>query len=167
TKNFNVKDLPQIVGLRYFNVYGPQENHKGRMASVIYHFYNQVIKEGKISVFEGSENFLRDFVWIGDAVDVNMYFWENAQESGIYNCGSGKARSFLKLAELVQNQFPKSFISTIPFPTDLEGKYQKFTKADLSNLRKAGYKKEFTSLEKGVEKYLNLLQKESGFLPEI
>ncbi|MDN5354232.1 MAG: ADP-L-glycero-D-manno-heptose 6-epimerase [Candidatus Cloacimonadota bacterium] len=167
TNNFSKKELSQVVGLRYFNVYGPQENHKGRMASVIYHFYHQAAKEGKISVFEGSDNYLRDFIWVEDAVDVNLFFLENLEKSGIFNCGSGEARSFQKLAELVQSQFPESSIAPIPFPQDLEDTYQTFTKADLNNLRNAGYKTEFTSLEKGVSQYLNLLQTENGFLPEL
>jgi ADP-L-glycero-D-manno-heptose 6-epimerase len=89
------------------------------------------------------------------------------EKSGIFNCGSGEARSFQNLAELVQSQFPESSIAPIPFPQDLEDTYQTFTKADLNNLRNAGYKTEFTSLEKGVSQYLNLLQTENGFLPEL
>jgi ADP-L-glycero-D-manno-heptose 6-epimerase len=167
TDNFSKKELPQIVGLRYFNVYGPQENHKGRMASVIHHFYHQAAKEGKISVFEGSKNYLRDFIWVEDAVDVNLFFMENPEKSGIFNCGSGQARSFQKLAEIVKSDFSESRITPIPFPKDLEDKYQTFTKANLNNLRNAGYENEFTSLEKGVSEYLKLLQTENGFLPEL
>jgi ADP-L-glycero-D-manno-heptose 6-epimerase len=167
TDNFSKKELPQIVGLRYFNVYGPQENHKGRMASVIHHFYHQAAKEGKISVFEGSKNYLRDFIWVEDAVDVNLFFMENPEKSGIFNCGSGQARSFQKLAEIVKSDFSESRIMPIPFPKDLEDKYQTFTKANLNNLRNAGYENEFTSLEKGVSEYLKLLQTENGFLPEL
>ncbi len=95
----------QILGLRYFNVYGYQENHKGSMASVVYHFYRQLQEGSAMKLFEGSEDFRRDFIFIKDVVDVNMYFYERGQ-SGIYNCGTGLARSFADIARIIQELEP-------------------------------------------------------------
>ena len=153
----------QVVGLRYFNVYGPQENHKGRMASVVYQFHHQLLKEGKLKLFEGSDTFLRDFVYVKDVVDINLHFFENQSFSGILNAGTGEAKSFLDIAHIMQELYPKADLEFIPFPADLEGKYQKFTQADLTNLRAAGYDKDFTSLENGVKSYVELLQTQDGF----
>jgi len=155
----------QIAGLRYFNVYGPQENHKGKMASVIYHFHNQIVSEGKIKLFEGSENFSRDFVFVDDITKINLQFFKHPEWKGIFNCGTGKARSFLDLAKIVKGLYnEKIIIETIPFPEALEGKYQRFTQADLTNLRKVGYKEEFTSIEHGIPKYVRILQDSNGYL---
>ncbi len=167
----------QIVGLRYFNVYGPREQHKGRMASVAYHFFNQYRAEGKVKLFEGCDGYpnggqLRDFVSVEDAVKVNMYFLDNPQKSGIFNLGTGKAQSFndvavatvnalrvadgipaLSLAEL-QSQ---GAITYVPFPDQLRGKYQSYTQADMSALRHAGYTEHFLNVEQGVAKYVSYL----------
>lgn len=153
----------QVVGLRYFNVYGPQENHKGRMASVINHFHNEIKTEGKMKLFEGSKNFLRDFVYVDDVVDVNLFFFDNPIKNGIFNCGSGKARSFLDIAEIMKGIYKNSQIEFIPFPENLKGKYQTFTEASLSKLREVGYRKEFTSLEEGVRKYCEILDSSDGY----
>ncbi len=153
----------QIVGLRYFNVYGPQENHKGNMASVVFHFHNQILDDGTIKLFEGSENFKRDFVYIGCIVKVNLFFMENPEKSGIFNVGTGKAESFLKIAEIMQGLYPNVRIEFIKFPEQLKGKYQTFTQADLTNLRKAGYMKEFTPVEIGVRKYVEILKTTGGY----
>jgi len=150
----------QIVGLRYFNVYGPGEWHKGRMASVIYQFYNQVKSEGKIRLFEGSERFKRDFIYIRDVVKVNLFFYEREDISGIFNCGTGRARSFLEVAEIVSSICNNADIEFIPFPEDLKGKYQAYTCADLSKLRKAGYKDAFTQIEEGIREYIKILREE-------
>ncbi len=154
----------QIIGLRYFNVYGPQENHKGRMASVVYHFYNEIMKESRIRLFEGSADFLRDFIFVKDIVDINLFFRKNPSKKGIFNCGTGQAESFLKIAEIMEGSFPGSKIEFIPFPEELKGKYQGYTRADLAQLRNAGYSKEFTSLEKGVAAYAEILRKSGGYL---
>jgi len=157
----------QIVGLRYFNVYGPQENHKGKMASVIFHFHNQIIKEGKIKLFEGSENFKRDFVYVKDVVNVNMFFFENPNKKGIFNCGTGKARSFLDVAKIMQQLYDRDIkIKFIPFPDQLKGKYQTFTEADLTNLRNIGYRERFSSLEEGIKKYVDILKTTNGYYYE-
>ncbi len=153
----------QIVGLRYFNVYGPQENHKDKMASVVFHFHNQILKEGKMKLFEGSENFKRDFVYVRDVVKVNLFFLDHPEKKGIFNCGTGKARSFLDIAKIMKNLYEKAEIEFIPFPEVLKGKYQTFTEADLGNLRRAGYKERFSSLEEGVTEYVKILKKSNGY----
>ncbi len=155
----------QVVGLRYFNVYGPQENHKGKMASVFFHFYNQAKETGVIKVFEGSKNFLRDFVFVDDIVNINLHFHEN-NISGIFNCGTGDCKSFYDVATAVKEQFSgkEVKIEEIPFPEKLKGKYQAYTKADLENLRKNGkYDKEMTDISKGASNYLKILDKNSGY----
>ncbi len=157
----------QIAGLRYFNVYGPQENHKGRMASVMNHFFGEIKKEGKIKLFEGSADFRRDFVFVNDIVDINLFFYADPSKSGIYNCGTGRAESYLKVAQTIAGLYPGAGIDFIPFPKELKGKYQAFTEADLAILRSAGYKKEFTPIEKGIAVYTGILDKSGGYyLPE-
>lgn len=152
----------QVVGLRYFNVYGYQENHKGSMASVPFHFFNQAKEGGEIKVFEGSENFLRDFIFVEDVVNVVNFFLESGK-SGIFNCGTGQERSFLDMANIFTQLHGKCKINTIPFPEHLKGKYQAFTKADTANLVAVGYDKAFITLESGMEKYLDKLKKSNGY----
>ncbi len=153
----------QIVGLRYFNVYGPQEAHKGKMASVVYHFHNQILDDGTIKLFEGSENFRRDFIFVDDVVKVNMFFFENRDKRGIYNCGTGKSRSFLDIANIMASLYENVRIEFVPFPAELKGKYQTFTEADISLLRSTGYRESFLELEIGVKRYVDLLKKTGGF----
>jgi len=153
----------QVAGLRYFNVYGPQENHKGRMASVVLHFHEQIRGGGKLRLFEGSEDFRRDFVYVDDVVDVNLFLLEHPEVRGVLNCGSGRAESFLRLAREVQRHYPGSEIETIPFPDALRGKYQTFTEADLSALRAAGWTAEPTPIERGVERYVAVLESGGGY----
>lgn len=153
----------QVVGLRYFNVYGPQENHKGRMASVVHKFHHQIAEEGALKVFEGSADFRRDFIHVDDTVDVNLYFLDHPDRSGIFNCGTGRAESFQALAEAAAGHYPSGEIVTIAFPEDLRGKYQGFTQADLTNLRAAGYEREFTSLSDGVARYVEVLKETGGY----
>ncbi len=163
-----IKNLgSQIVGIRYFNVYGPQENHKGKMASAIYHFHNQNLSEKKIELFEGSEDFSRDFIHVDDAVKVNLFFFENSIINGIFNCGTGKAESFSKIANIMSGLYgEETKIEFVHFPEDLKGKYQKFTKADLTKLRKVGFKGDFISLEEGIGQYVSVLQNTNGFYPK-
>ena len=151
----------QVTGLRYFNVYGPQENHKKRMASVTFHVFNQLKEAGKMKIFEGSDGFRRDFVHVSDIVKINMHFYES-KISGIYNSGTGKARSFQDIAKLMQTMHGSGEIEFIPFPSDLRGKYQKFTEADLNNLRQAGFNGDFVSLEEGMSQYYDLLLTSDG-----
>ncbi len=153
-----------VVGLRYFNVYGPQENQKGRMASVVFKLQQQAARGEDLTVFEGSKEFLRDFVFVDDVVEVNLYFLAQSKARGIFNCGSGRAESFDQLARATASHFKGAKVKEIPFPADLRGKYQAFTRADLAALRKAGYAREFTSLEEGVRRYVEVLNTSGGYL---
>jgi ADP-L-glycero-D-manno-heptose 6-epimerase len=151
----------QIVGMRYFNVYGPYEQHKEVMSSVIYHFYNQFKKHGMLKLFRGSHGYddgeqRRDFVYVKDTVDIKLWFMKN-NLSGIFNVATGKSRSFNDVANSVINYFNSGHIEYINFPEGLEDQYQAFTEADMSNLRDTGYNKEITELEDGVSSYLNFL----------
>ena len=148
-----------VVGLRYFNVYGPREGHKGAMASVIYKMFEKHLAGKPLSLFQGSRNFLRDFIHVDDVVKVNLHFLET-RRSGIYNCGTGLARSFQDLGELVSRQLGVAHIDTIGMPPELERQYQKYTCSDNSLLRSSGYQSEFISLESGIESYIRYLSEE-------
>lgn len=154
----------QYVGLRYFNVYGQQENHKERMASVIRHFFNQYKQDKTIKVFAGSSDFFRDFIYVNDVVDVNLHFFNNPEVSGIFNCGTGRARTFGDIADIFRNRYADAVIDEIPFPEALKGKYQEYTQADLTNLRSTGCDVEFSSLEDGVNAYLDVLESGNGYI---
>jgi len=159
------KPKSPIVGLRFFNVYGPQENHKGKMASVIFHFFNQVKRDNSFSLFEGSPGFKRDFIAVADVVKMMLHFYRHQEISGIFNAGTGQAESFEAIAEVVQAVFPSAKKTYIPFPQELNEKYQKFTQADLTNLRTAGgYTEPFISLGSGVRAYLEVLNSSGGYL---
>lgn len=171
-----------VVGLRYFNVYGQNEWHKERMASVVYHHFNQYQKEGRVKLFEGCQGYgngeqVRDFISVEDVVKMNMFFLINhlndtEEISGIFNCGTGRARSFNDLARATINScrvengksiltltemISQEIIEYIPFPGDLAGRYQCFTQANLKNIRDAGYDKDFLSLEDGIIRYVKHL----------
>ncbi len=151
----------QIVGLRYFNVYGSREQHKGSMSSTAFHFNNQLKTGDEVKLFAGCDGYAdgqqqRDFVYVNDVVSVNLWFLENAQKSGIFNVGTGKAQTFESMAKAVIAWHKRGTISYIPFPEHLKGAYQSFTQADLSNLREAGYTKEFSTVEQGVSDYFEL-----------
>jgi ADP-L-glycero-D-manno-heptose 6-epimerase len=152
----------QVAGLRYFNVYGYQENHKGSMASVPYHFFNQARENGKIKVFEGSENFRRDFIFIDDVMEVVNYLFQSG-DSGIFNCGTGHARSFMDMANIFATLVPGCDIEKIPFPDHLKGKYQTFTEADMTALKESGLNHRFLSLEEGMGKYIERLKGSNGY----
>ena len=158
----------QIVGLRYFNVYGPNEQHKETMASVVYHFYNQVIKTGRLSIF-GSYNEIkpgehsRDFVHVYDTVIAKLWFMKNKEISGIFNIGTGNSFTYNSLAGHICEWFEqnKGIVTEqqyVPFPEKLKGSYQDFTCADLSLLRKVGFNHQFLDLKEGVYSYLDALQ---------
>lgn len=164
----------QVVGFRYFNVYGMREQHKARMASVAFHHFNQYRKQGFVNLFGeyggyGKGEHSRDFVSVEDVVKVNLYFLDNPDKSGIYNLGTGRSQPFndlaaatvnacraaegkpaLTLAEMVQQEL----VRYIDFPDSLKGKYQSFTQADIALLREAGYTDEFLTVEQGVERYV-------------
>jgi len=167
----------QIAGFRYFNVYGPNEQHKGRMASVALHAFNQYLAEGAVKLFVGSDGFgdgeqRRDFVHVDDVVSVNLHFLDHPEASGIYNCGTGRAQSFNDVAVAVVNTVREARgestlslaqlvaqgqVQYVPFPPQLVGKYQSFTEADLSQLRAAGYSGDFYTVEAGVGSYAKRL----------
>ncbi len=152
---------PFWAGLKFFNVYGPNEYHKGRMASVIFHCFNQIKANGTMKLFmshkEGIANGeqKRDFIYVKDVIDVCLFLMENKPESNIYNLGSGTARTF---NDLVENTFKAmgmpSSIAYIPTPEDIRDSYQYFTEASMYKLQKAGYAKTFTSLEDGIDDYV-------------
>ncbi|MGR5444045.1 ADP-glyceromanno-heptose 6-epimerase [Vibrio jasicida] len=145
--------LSQITGFRYFNVYGPREDHKGSMASVAFHLNNQINAGENPKLFAGSESFKRDFIYVGDVSKVNLWFLESGV-SGIFNCGTGHAESFEEVAKAVIQHHNKGEIQTIPFPEHLKGAYQEFTQADLTKLRAAGCDVEFKTVAEGVAEYL-------------
>lgn len=159
----------QIVGLRYFNVYGPQENHKGKMASMIFQMFNQWRAEGKVKLFEGFDGYgngeqTRDFIYVKDVVKVNFFFWDHPELKGIYNCGTGHAHTFNTLAQGVLKYFGSGELEYVPFPEVLKGKYQSFTEADSSKLLAAGYDGGFTNIEAAIAEYCELLDKHEGYL---
>ena len=159
----------QLVGLRYFNVYGPQENHKGKMASMIFQMFNQWKAEGKVKLFEGFDGYgngeqTRDFIYVKDVVKVNFFFWDHPELKGIYNCGTGNAHTFNTLAKGVLKYFGSGELEYVPFPEVLKGKYQSFTEADSSKLLAAGYDGGFTDIEEAIAEYCALLDKNDGYL---
>lgn len=152
----------QVVGLRYFNVYGSREQHKGSMASVAFHFNNQINDDGEVRLFEGSDGYAngeqrRDFVFVDDVCEINLWFLEHRDVSGIFNAGTGKAQSFNDVADAVVAWHGKGKKTYIPFPDHLKGAYQSFTEADLTQLRAAGYDREFHDVASGVASYLDTL----------
>ena len=150
--------VSQITGFRYFNVYGPREQHKGSMASVAFHLNNQMNAGEAPKLFEGSDQFKRDFVYVGDVAAVNLWFLENGV-SGIYNCGTGRAEPFRAVADAVIKHHGKGEVQSIPFPEHLKGAYQEFTQADLTKLRAAGCDVEFKSVADGVAEYMAIVNK--------
>ncbi len=152
---------PFWAGMKFFNVYGPNEYHKGRMASVIFHAYHQINETGRVKLFrshrpdfeDGGQ--LRDFIYVKDVVFVLIFMLEHKPESGLYNLGTGKARTFLDLAKATFTACDKkTIIDFVDTPADIRDKYQYFTEADMAKLKNAGYNKEFYSLEEGVNDYV-------------
>ena len=152
-----------VVGLRYFNVYGPREQHKGRMASVIHHFTKQLRDTGTVRMFEGSGGYAdgeqrRDFVFVKDLAQINMFFGGLLPHSpkkpvqAVVNSGTGEARTFRAVAESLMQVHGNGKLEFIPFPGDLKNRYQHFTEADAAGLRAAGYAAPFTSLEEGIRR---------------
>ncbi|MCO5398308.1 ADP-glyceromanno-heptose 6-epimerase [Ralstonia soli] len=172
--------LSQIVGFRYFNVYGPREQHKGRMASVAFHNFNQFRSEGTVKLFGEYNGYpqggqMRDFVSVEDVVKVNLFFFDNPDKSGIFNLGTGRAQPFNDIATTVVNTLrgaegkpvlsteelaQEGLIEYVKFPDALRGKYQCFTQADQSRLRAAGYTAPFLTVQEGVERYCQWLLKQ-------
>lgn len=154
----------QVVGLRYFNVYGPREQHKGAMASVAFHFNRQLLETGKLRLFQGSDGYSdgeqrRDFIYVGDLVDVNLWLLDHAEINGIFNLGTGRSQTFNEVAIAVIAFHGRGEIEYIPFPAALKGRYQSFTQADMTRLAEAGLKQCFKPVEEGVPSYLEVLTK--------
>ncbi|HEX9179143.1 MAG TPA: ADP-glyceromanno-heptose 6-epimerase [Burkholderiales bacterium] len=167
----------QIAGFRYFNVYGPREQHKGRMASVAFHFAHQYLSQGAVRLFEGWDGYgdgeqRRDFVSVEDVVRVNLHFLDDGRRSGIFNVGTGASQTFNDVAVAAVNACRRhggepplglaqmreqGIIQYVPFPEDLKGKYQSFTQADVGALREAGYQEPFLTVEEGVSRYIAAL----------
>lgn len=172
----------QIAGFRYFNVYGPRESHKGRMASVAFHFFNQYRAGRKVKLFAGSGGYAdgeqrRDFVSVDDVVKVNLFFLDHPDLSGIFNLGTGRSQAFNDVAVATVNAcralegkpaldlpglVAAGLIEYVPFPDALVGKYQSFTQADIGALRKAGYEADFKTVEQGVAGYVPWMQQNLG-----
>ena len=156
------KSTPPVwYGLKFFNVYGPNEYHKGRMASVIFHAFNQIKATGKVKLFKSHKpeykdgEQLRDFVYVKDVVDICYWLMNERPASGLYNLGTGRARTFKDLVTAIFKSLDKAtVIEYIDTPLDIRDKYQYFTEADMSKLQKAGYKEEFYTLEEGVKTYV-------------
>jgi ADP-L-glycero-D-manno-heptose 6-epimerase len=167
----------QVVGFRYFNVYGPREQHKGRMASVAFHQFNQLKAEGRVKLFSEYGGYpaggqMRDFVYVDDVVAVNLWFFDHPAQSGIFNLGSGRAQPFNDVASSVVNAMrritgqtalpladitAKGLLEYVPFPDALRGKYQCFTQADLTALRATGCDHRFVDVQTGVDRYVQWL----------
>lgn len=152
----------QVVGLRYFNVYGPREAHKGSMASVAFHLNNQMHESGRVKLFAGSDGYgdgeqRRDFIYVGDTVKAKLWFLANPDKSGIFNLGTGRAQPFNDVANAVLAWHKKGELEYIPFPDHLKGRYQSFTQADINALRQVGYAEPFKTVEEGVQSYLDWL----------
>jgi ADP-L-glycero-D-manno-heptose 6-epimerase len=152
----------QVVGLRYFNVYGPNEAHKGPMASVAYHLSRQMMEHSEARLFEGSDGYAageqrRDFVHVDDVVRVNLWFHEHPEVSGVFNVGTGKSASFNEVAQAIIDWHGGGKIRYIPFPEALKARYQSYTQADIGALRAAGYDAPFLDVRAGVHAYLDAL----------
>jgi len=166
------KEPSQYVGLKFFNVYGPNEYHKGNMRSVVHQIFPFAQNGKEFKLFKSHNpdyedgGQLRDFVWIGDCVDAMVWFLDNTKINGLFNMGTGKARSFADLAKAVYvASGTKPNIKYRDMPKELQGKYQYYTQADMTKLRKAGYDKEFTSLEEGIRIYVqDFLEKEDPYI---
>ena len=171
----------QVVGLRYFNVYGLREAHKARMASVAFHFFHQYAKDSRVKLFAGSDGYAdgeqrRDFVSVEDVINVNLFFYDHPERSGIYNVGTGACQAFNDVACATVNAYraheghaplnlqqlrDQGYIEYIEFPAALRSKYQSYTQADNGALRKAGYVAPFLNVEQGVQRYVGELLKAS------
>ena len=161
-RQFLPKATSQIVGFRYFNVYGPREQHKGAMSSTIYHFNQQIIEKNVARLFAGCDGYAdgaqrRDFVHVDDVVNVNLWFLDHLGQSGIFNVGTGNAATFNDVAKAVIAWHGKGQIEYIPFPEHLKGAYQSYTQAEIGTLQQAGYDQPFLTINEGVRRYLDWL----------
>jgi ADP-L-glycero-D-manno-heptose 6-epimerase len=155
-----------VAGLRYFNVYGPRESHKGKMASMVYQLYRQLKTSGRARLFKGTDGYAegeqrRDFTFVDDIVRVNLALAEGPVRTGIFNAGTGQSRSFNDVATIIIAQIGAGKIEYVPLPEDLADRYQSFTQAELSALRNAGYTEPFSSLEDGIAQSIDAWNRES------
>lgn len=162
-RNNSHNSTSQVVGLRYFNVFGHGEKHKGKMASSIFHFNNQINESGAAKLFKGINGYSdgeqkRDFVYVKDCADINLWFYRNSKISGIFNVGNGKAVSFNQIAKTILKWHQRGKVLYIDFPEELKNSYQNFTKANIHKLRHAGYLQEFYTIEEGIDEYLDELK---------
>ncbi len=155
----------QVVGLRYFNVYGPREQHKGGMASVAFHLNNQMKEKDEVCLFAGCDGYgdgeqRRDFVYVADAVAVNLWFLDNPTVSGIFNVGTGRSQPFNDIAKAVLDWYGRGELRYIPFPDHLRGSYQSFTQANVDALKEVGCDIPFRFVAEGVKQYLDWLNRQ-------
>ena len=156
-----------VAGLRYFNVYGPRESHKGKMASMVYQLYRQLKTSGRARLFEGTDGYAdgaqrRDFVFVNDIVRVNLALADGPARNGVFNVGTGQARSFNDVATVLIARLRKGSIDYVPVPENVVDKYQSFTLADLSGLRHVGYAENFSSLEDGIAQSIDAWNQENA-----
>ncbi len=160
----------QVVGLRFFNVYGPHEQHKGSMASVAWHLHQQLLEGDEVRLFAGQDGYAdgeqqRDFVYVEDVCNVLTWCLEHPDVSGIFNIGTGKAQTFNDVARAVIAWHGRGRVNYIAFPAHLRGRYQNFTQANLDTLRAAGYTAPFRTVEEGVQRYLDYVQQSDAARP--
>ena len=158
-RNIKLNNKQQVVGLRYFNVYGPKEKHKGNMASVAHHFNQQIINHETANLFKGSHGYgdgeqMRDFIYVEDVCKVNLWFSQHSNISGIYNLGTGRPNSFNSVAGAIIDWHGKGKINYIDFPDNLSDAYQSYTSADLEQFRKTGCDIDFLDINEGINQYL-------------
>ncbi|GIX21912.1 MAG: ADP-L-glycero-D-manno-heptose-6-epimerase [Gammaproteobacteria bacterium] len=156
-----------VAGLRYFNVYGPREGHKGTMASVAWHFYHQAKRDGVMRLFGGCDGWgdgeqRRDFIHVDDVVAVNLWLLDHPEVRGVFNVGTGRSHSFNEVAEAVRAALGRGRIEYLPFPDHLKGAYQSHTEADIDALRRAGYDRPFLTVPEGVARYVAWLEREAA-----
>ena len=164
-RSVSAKAGSTVAGLRYFNVYGPRESHKGKMASMVYQLYCQLKTNGRARLFEGTDGYAdgeqrRDFVFVNDIVRVNLALAAGSVRKGVFNVGSGQARTFNDVAKVLIARLGAGAVDYVPFPNSLAGKYQSFTQAELSSLRDAGYTESFSSLENGIAQSVDAWDRE-------
>jgi ADP-L-glycero-D-manno-heptose 6-epimerase len=164
-RSLAAKSTSTVAGLRYFNVYGPRESHKGKMASMVYQLYRQLKSSGRARLFGGTAGYAdgeqrRDFVFVEDVVRVNLALAEGPVRNGIFNVGTGESRSFNDAARIIIAQLGAGAIEYVPFPVDLAGRYQSYTQADVAGLRNAGYRHSFSTLENGIAQSIDAWNQE-------
>ena len=158
----------QIAGFRYFNVYGPQENHKGKMASMVRQMFLQWQQDHEVKLFGEYDGYgpgeqTRDFIYVKDVVKVLFYFWQHPELKGVYNLGTGKAHTFNDMAKAILDFFGSGKLVYVPFPEVLKGKYQSYTQADTTKLIQTGYDGGFTDFAEAVKEYCGVLQASDGY----